>query len=389
VADYLTRLVERTLGLSPAIRPDILPAFAPQTGDLPLPAPDSYPPPSYATRRADGPPQRPDQGLHPKPPHRLEEGAPFARNEEGTAKFGEQANTPPSMADDPGALPVTPSARGVRPLETSSAGEGAEIEHHLAGSGEDEHPPESEEHQRRPAPWPASSDEPAKPEALTSESRTAPDLGGTAPSEQPETPRVDRDDTDRTGERLPRRFGVRRRPAKRQAASRGVTDGSAHSANEVAWAPSSARAPATPAPSTGVPDLAVRPARERPTTPGVTQADRLETPDLMDRPLVSGESGTLGHHARSTDEKERVSQGPAPGTSSVADRPTSMPHPAAPSRREAAQVTQPPKVRISIGRVEVRAIPPEPAVTQPPVEERSESALSLDDYMKQVGGGSR
>ena len=44
-------------------------------------------------------------------------------------------------------------------------------------------------------------------------------------------------------------------------------------------------------------------------------------------------------------------------------------------------------IRVSIGRVEVRAITTEPA--QRPPEESAGSGLSLDDYLRQQNGGSR
>src|SRR5215212_6174951 len=56
VADYLTRLVERTLQFYPTVRPDIPPAFAPQTGGPMLrepqeePAPDRHSPPRTTDR---------------------------------------------------------------------------------------------------------------------------------------------------------------------------------------------------------------------------------------------------------------------------------------------------------------------------------------------------
>lgn len=338
MADYLTRLVERTLGLSPVVRPDIPPAFAPRTSEL------SHPDPSGHL------PQRREHALHHQPPKGLEVGSIASAHDEEGSPGEQQGETPPSTSGDPADLIATPSARSVRPLEMNSVGEGVEVEHSPTGSGEEvEHPREPKEHQRRPSP-------------------TA------APSEPPET---SGEDGDRTGEHLTSRSDALRPPAQRPPTSRGMVDDPGRHANEATTAPSSTRAHAAPPPNAGGLDISVISAQERPVTPGplVSPEARLEEPERPHEPLVPGEAGTRGRYERPTVEVERVSpQGPAPGLS-LASR-----------LRETAGETQPPTVRITIGRVEVRAVPPEPVNTQPPAEARSESALSLEDYLKQPGG---
>jgi hypothetical protein len=54
--------------------------------------------------------------------------------------------------------------------------------------------------------------------------------------------------------------------------------------------------------------------------------------------------------------------------------PTSAPH-------EATREIPSPTIRVRIGRVEVRAITPEPTLRLP--EDKPEPTLSLDDYLRQ------
>ena len=60
---------------------------------------------------------------------------------------------------------------------------------------------------------------------------------------------------------------------------------------------------------------------------------------------------------------------------------TEAPRPEPPARR--ASAAEPPVIRVRIGRVEVRAVPPPQRPAPPPRAAPRRPALTLDDYLKQ------
>ena len=298
--DYLTRLVERTLGLSPTARPGVPPTFTPKAGDLQLPESAEVPEPDAAgdhtTRRA------PSRRLEPS--ERAEEDIPLAqRNEDDGPNLAERGNVPRSTTDGPARRTGTLFARTARSLGAKSAGDEREVR---------EPSPEPEEYRQRP--------DTAVSEAPSSESSPGPDVTASLPPRR-EAPPDPTGSNRRAGSGLP----------NLQTSGREEDD----------------RLPESSVSGAG------RPSAE-------SEASRGLIPEV---PLVS-----IGDRPRT-----------APPTRSVAE----------PHEREAAKETPSPTVRITIGRVEVRAIPPEPVTMQPPTEARSEPALSLEDYLKQHSGGRR
>jgi hypothetical protein len=410
MADYLTRLVERTLGLFPTVRPDVPPTFAMETAELaPYDAPDGYPP------------QRHGSALHPESSERSEEATPLARDEDQWPDKGE---------------------RGYDPPPSTSTGDRAEIEHPTAGPGRaDDEPPRSpEEHQRRSTPTPPDAAVPGatKPEGPN----IFPDLHEAAPSRPP--PRLDESPTGSSGspislgESPTRPLVPGARPTERTGTNHPGTDhdqrdtkqgktgaergqtGVAVSAGHRGAESSSAQGRAAP-PAEAPPveatvlgrgarlDLA-RPTvmdqpfsqsagqeerdraigweqRERTPEPSGSTADATDAVDARGRPLAEP--------AASSDRAERSYEPPdrpVHGTPlvPVADSPRARPaagRVVAPHEREVAKEAPSPTVRITIGRVEVRAVIPEPA--QPPPVARPEPALSLEDYLRQHDGGRR
>jgi hypothetical protein len=358
VADYLTRLVERTLGLSPTAQPEIPPTFAPEAGNPPPPAPDAdaggYSPPTdnRTTRRADDPPQRPE------PPERSEEDTPLVqRNEEDGPNLVEWGNGPTTG----------------RPFGTKNVEERAVIEHHPTGAERegDETPRGPEGHRQSPTfvpPDTAASDEAARRARWEPEgSKVAPDRRGVPSSEPLTGPSETIRDDDNGPDERPSETDARpaKRPGGRALLSSGDRPGTDHD---------------EPAAERGEPDISVSQSR-REAQPSSARAHTAPPTDAVDpggraRPgrewLVTQDrpvSQTAGR-----EEHDRTSD---PSASVVA------PH----QRRGAEKETPSPTVRITIGRVEVRAILPEPVAAQPPTEARSEPALSLEDYLKQPSGG--
>lgn len=364
MADYLTRLVERTLGLSPTVRPEIPPAFAPETGDPPPPepaaepvpdtGPGGYSPPTdnRSARRAGNPSQRPEQIRHPEPP---EEGAPLVQHDGSNPV--ERGDVPPSTVSGPFGTENVEERTVIEHHPTEAEREGDEI---LRGPEGHRQSPA-----RRPLGAAASHEATGRARREPEESGVVPDRPGVPASEPPTgPPETIRDDEPPTG---PSETSAR--PAKRPggrafsttrdrpATAREETDVTAPDARRRKAEPSSARAHTDPAAEAIDPDRQARPSREW----SVTQ----------DRSVLQ---------AAGREEHDRISD-PSAG------RPG--PVVASHQRREATKVTSSPTVRITIGRVEVRAIPPEPVPVQPPTEVRSEPALSLEDYLKQHSGGWR
>jgi hypothetical protein len=127
--------------------------------------------------------------------------------------------------------------------------------------------------------------------------------------------------------------------------------------------------------------------RERTPEPSGPAADATDTVDARGRPLAQAAAAS-DRGGRPYEPSDR----PVHGTPLVpaADSPRARPaarRVVAPHEREVAKEASTSTVRITIGRVEVRAVVPEPA--QPPPVARPEPVLSLYDYLKQHDGGRR
>lgn len=132
-------------------------------------------------------------------------------------------------------------------------------------------------------------------------------------------------------------------------------------------------------------------AKERDETGAAASSLRLETepvdaamPDQVVEPDLTRETtrGRPFSRVAVREERGRASDPPV----SLTRRQETVSHTAPPRGREPAKESTSPTVRVTIGRVEVRAIPPQPVV-QPPPAPRPE--LSLEDYLRQRGGVGR
>jgi hypothetical protein len=97
-------------------------------------------------------------------------------------------------------------------------------------------------------------------------------------------------------------------------------------------------------------------------------------------------SETTAHRPQATSHTPFAEPKPFPRLAPLAE-PTRNPVPQHPDRPSATRLT-PPTVRIRIGRIEVRAEIVSPVPTSP-TQRSQPSALSLDQFLKQVGGSAR
>lgn len=169
---------------------------------------------------------------------------------------------------------------------------------------------------------------------------------------------------------------------------------------------SSVREDVAPAADSAVPD--------RPTGPGGTKATGSDQPASQrgghgepgresGREESTRVAGSLlpaadGAHTRGTPPAEPAASvharrdnpasdaPPAPGADRARATPAAR-RVAASRERELVKDDTSPTIRVTIGRVEVRAVAPAPA--PPPPVARSEPGLSLEDYLQQHGGGRR
>lgn len=327
MADYLTRLVERTLGLPSTVRPEVPPTFAPETGYPPDPEPAGEPGPDtgpvgHAIRRA-GDPSRSVEHVPGQDPPEREERIPLSQQSDG----------PELGARDHAPLPRTEGP--ARETETGNAEKRAEIEHHLIEREEGEPPGEV----RSTPP----EREPEGEEHLT----------GTSEARPLERPGTNHDEPD--------------------AAPSPGSDAELSGGRAV-----------SPTDATGS-DRGASPALEMPAAPDLPTS---QTSGREEREAESSVPGARRLPSAAPDLAERTPEPrtPIPGAplASTDDRARATPPAAIPHRRETKEA---PMIRVSIGRVEVRAITTEPA--QRPPEERPEPALSLDEYLRQQSGGSR
>lgn len=367
MADYLSRLVDRTLGHFSTVRPDIPPAFATETAEIaPFDAPHGRPP------------------QIPEPSERAEEATP--RDENKWPDTGERGyDILPSTAAGTPDRPGAPLTRGAESFSTRST----EIEHPSPGPGwADDEPPQGPEHQWRSSPTPSDAAVPGATEDPSAEGPSIfPNLHEAPPSTPP--PRLDERPTGSSESRIGRAghpsapSGSDTHPAEHPGTEQGEFD---VSQSRRRTRSSNVRTHVAPPPDRA----GSRAARQGGRDLAVGREEHERTPepaaDARGRPLAeppsSGRAESLSGSARR----------PVPDTPLVpfSDRPratTAAELVGAPHKREGTQEASSPTVRITIGRVEVRAATPEPA--QPLPAARPEPALSLEDYLKQHDGGRR
>ena len=363
MADYLTRLVERTLQLSPRVRPDIPPTFAPESGGTLLgeppegPAPDRYSP-SPSTDR--------DEALE------------------------ERYNDPHSTAGD-------------RSHTTRNAGESAAIEPRPAG---DEPPREPEEPRRRPTAAPP--DSPASDEAMQQDYRE-PETSEIGPDRRESPPPASPGGIPETVEYTKARTEIIRRSTEaanaRTSAPPGdntppspgrPSGGFATSPGRRAAGSSGARARAVPPHDDTAQDESFPSVRERPAVPDhpVSGPEEHVHPAEPSSPETGARGRSHGAPGRTEpDSSSRASRRPvseAPVVPHEGRRGDAVPlESAAPNRPGTTERTPPPTVRVTIGRIEVRAIPPVPEPAQPLPESKPLPTLSLDDYLRRHSGARR
>ena len=378
MADYLTRLVEKTLQLSPTVRPDIPPTFAPET-DGPLlrepteeSAPDGYSPPRSSTT---------DRGDTPE----------------------ERYSAPHSTASDPS-------------HKTGNAGESAVTEPRPAG---DEPPREPQDPGRRPSS--------AHPDSPASDAITEPEASEIVPDRREATPTAsptgipetigDTGARTETGARSTKAAKARpaERPGDNAPPSPGQPSGEPEPESgaggfrdETAFATTprqreadspGARAQAVPSHDDTVPDRRERSVRERPAVSDrpVSDTIRLEehahpaessSPEIDARRRSPEAPDRTELDLSSRTSRRPVSEAPAAPIAEgqgVAPPPESV----APGQPGVTERTPPRTVQVTIGRVEVRAIPPVSKPAQPLPESKPVPALSLDDYLRQHNGARR
>jgi hypothetical protein len=155
MADHLTRLVERTLGIFPTVRPYSPPTFATRSIETASYEPPDVRPPQGTgrdTHRIGVPSRGPESGLYHEPPEGPKEDAALPRDEApSTGEPGLYA--PPSTASsDPTDGIRMALGRGAGPPPQRSIEELAQIWQPLAESGRnDELPKEPEKPRRQPA----------------------------------------------------------------------------------------------------------------------------------------------------------------------------------------------------------------------------------------------
>jgi hypothetical protein len=372
VADYLTRLVERTLQIYPTVRPDIPPAFAPQTGGPMLREPQEEPAPDRHS-----PPRTADRGEVPEERYI-----------------------------------VLRSTAGDTSLQASNIGESAVIEPRPAS---DEPPREPQEPRRRSSSAPP--DPPVSDEAMEQHGR-GPETSEIVPDRREATPTAfptdipTRRSTKAATARPEERPGDQESPSSDQpfgGPEPGRREGGFRDETAFATPPrrreaGSSRAPAVPPQDDTVPDrrdlsLRERSGRERTVVTDHPFSDtaRLEE-DTRTAESHSTEIDAREHPAAAPDRKEqdRSSWTSRRAVSEAPDVPTAgrqgaspLPESVAPGRPGITERTAPQTVQVTIGRVEVRAIPPVPEPARPLPESKPVPALSLDDYLRQHNGARR
>lgn len=425
MADYLTRLVERTLGLTPTVRPDIPPTFAPEASEpAPFGAPRVQPPPEPG-RAGD-----PARGLGSKPHHPRSPGQEPAVGEADHEPDRVPKGEAPSVAGPQDGGREEPARADGTPVP-ENADESRRLDHRSTGSDTDEvgpagdpwrpmrssdsappdapathGPPGAErfgvvknDEERRGTPLSASSDEPSQglsgryePRSTLDEAPDAPSRSSSRAEQRPgagiraaSDPESVQEESDASRSMIPTGRDETASQGSRASDPAGVVEGAAPLAEESV--PDRRRDPdreSTSAPDRLVPESVSDPGRasgrERPEPdPGTVANQRARRPA---RPVApEREEHHTGTPRRTALEVPLV---PVANRRSVTT-----------SEREVRKDTSSPTVRVTIGRVEVRAVVPEPVQPpqlppqQPPPQAMREPALSLEDYLEQHAGGRR
>lgn len=366
MADYLTRLVERTLGLSPVVRPTVPPTFAPEIIDTstepatePVPATVKNPPRGSGHRVSDRTGPFGDEGPHPE----------------------EHRGIPSPTEDIPARRIGPPAERDAIPSETPYADKRAEIEHFPTEDG------------RRPSPAAT-----RRIGREAGDSETAPN-----PRETPSFgPRSNHPETARDGD------------GHTEEASPEVQDGfrpEAATAREEHPAESSemdARSAGFPGAERSETDDTTSPLLPREAQTSGTRRTPSTATDPRKRAVDTGwAEDYLPITTTPEREDRRPSIGPPVPDAEVAERPSApvasahegrrattagrsrtTPPPmatAASGERGVPEEGSSPTIRVSIGRVEVRAVAPGSEPVLRPAGAERPPVLSLDDYLKNGG----
>ena len=462
MADYLTRLVERTLGLSSMVRPDLPPVFAPETvGVAPYDAPAvrRSPDPTLAARRTGASEQGKVLPDRPGPPERPVDDVPAASGEvEGPGTIERGNDAPSSPAGESVERSEASLARDTGTSARSNPEGREEIQDRYFGPLRDGVEPraEPEERRRRPEAAPQGS---VVPNGTPEGSGALPDTQERSPSEPPvDVPEESVKASDSSARPEERQAGQARRgraphsdplpPAQapprdsqqhgRSGGARGGRSGTDHTGaddeetdaehgktgehqRETGVPASSqvrgaqmpgAKERAAPTAEATVPQREERSGAARPHAPDHPISQRAEVEgraptiereenELTPRPAVPAANArgrspaqptTSGRVERPPDPAQSARPGPDAPLVSVAGRQRATATSgfvAAHREREAAKATSSPTIRITIGRVEVRALAPEPPQPPPPPPPAASPApaLSLADYLKQYDGG--
>lgn len=383
MADFLTRLAERTLGAAPVVQPLIAPGFAPEpNANPPDPGWNAEAPLSGDLRDAappaGGSPGRPgnmvverpgDRGnVAPNDPDPREDGAEVA------SPPGARASSPPK----PHSAEDVPDRASSRPAETEG-GAAPPIKSH-ASAYEPAAPvkPVGEARPDRDAPDELRSTEASAPGARSDVRQPIRSIVGASPGKQ-EAPE-------------PGAWAARVEPAAEMPATRDNAEGRSEEAAKTLPGRRDEPSPTTPNRAARAAEVStVIPAK--PASPSLPPASS----DLPDLP--SHASGLTAEQERRTGPLSRAAPDRREGEPE-ASQPTS----AAPDSTLASPMMGPsdaylegsqrwqsppepsePIIRVNIGRVEVRAVTPPP----PRQQAAKPARLSLDDYLRSRAGGRR
>jgi len=357
MADFLTRLAERTLGVAPVVRPLIPPRFAPETVPYPLDPewevetpPPGEPDETRAPRTREAPPQR------STPARRTRNTANGRREDQGVA--------PPAPQPD-----EAPPAREAPPPDS------------LPGPRPEDAPP-------RPAATAAERDDADRPPPPAEEKRKEPqETGAQVRSQPPEEVQREAPETSagRSGEPVEIRSGEEEESSPvapgRPRRTAGVSDEmrQPHEAGRerdegVAFAPSRG---ATRGSLVARPESAPIRGASYPDDPAAEPVERVRVlPRLAPKWEEVPVSEASAHTRAMPEPSLAVSR--TVGYAADVRQHRGLPGPPPPEA---------PPITVSIGRVEVRAVPPAP---EPPRQQAAAPAgLSLDDYLRSRDGERR
>jgi hypothetical protein len=381
VVDYLTRLVERTLQLSPTVRPDLPPTFAPETGGQP------------PTELADGPVS---EGFSAQRTHTTDRGdaseeryrAPHSTTGDPSHKTGNAAEStmiePRPAGDEPPREPQAPRRRSISSHPDSPSSDEA-MEQHSREPEASEMVPD-----RRATPT-------ASPTGIPEKIR---DTGAGTEIRERSIGSANARPAERPGDHAPPSPGQPSgEPGRSEGDFRDETAFAATPRRREAGSPGARAHAATPHDDMA-PDRRERSVRERSAGPDrpVSDTTRLEEharPAESSSPEIDARGRSHEAPVRTQpDSSSRASRKPvseAP-VATIAGRQGGVPPPESATNNQTGvtERTLPRTVQVTIGRVEVRAISPVPEpAAQPLPESKPVPSLSLEDYLKQHNGARR